>query len=65
MGAKRIVASRQISLCRGVKVAERCGKAVGAVLVRRAARRPQSILQALGQSDEALAPQDDMRMREA
>ena len=38
---------------------------VGAVLVWRATCRPKGILQALGQSDEALAAQDDMRMSEA
>ena len=35
------------------------------MLVRRAAERPERVLQALGQRDEALAAEDDMGVLEA
>ena len=40
-------------------------QAVGAVLERRAAQRPQGVLQSFGQGHEAFAAQDDVGVFEA
>ena len=49
----------------GVEIAERRRQAVAAVLARRAAQRPQRVLQALGQRHEALAAEHHMGVLEA
>lgn len=46
----------------GVAVAEGGGQGVGAVLGRGAAQRPERVLQAVGERDEALAAEDDLGM---
>ena len=57
MGAERFVAARHILPGVGVEVQEGGGEAVAAMLLRRAAERPQRILQAFGEGDEALPRQ--------
>ena len=44
----------------GVEIAEGGGETVAAMLLRRAAERPQGVLQAFGERDEALAAEHDM-----
>ena len=65
MGAERLVAQRQILLGVGIEIAEGGRQAVAAMLLGNAAERPQRILQALGQRDEALAAEHNMGMLEA
>ena len=65
MGAERLVAERQILLGVGIEIAERGRQAVATMFVRHAAERPQRILQALCQSDEALAAKNNMGMLKA
>src|SRR5262252_8606914 len=62
MRAQRLVAARLILLCVGVKVAERSGQAVAAMLQRGSTERPQRVLQTLCQGHKALAAEHDMRM---
>jgi hypothetical protein len=64
MGAERLIAERQILLGIGIEIAEGGRQAVAAMLLGNAAERPQRILQALGQCDEALAAEDYMGMLE-
>ena len=49
----------------GRQIAERRRQAVAAVLLRRAAKRPQRVLQALGQGREAFAAEHDVSVFEA
>ena len=65
MGAERLVAERQILLGVGIEIAEGGRQAVAAMLLGNAAERPQRILQALGQRDEALTAEHNMGMLEA
>ena len=65
MGAQRLVAARSDPPARWRQVAERRRQAVAAVLARRAAERPQRVLQALRQGDETLAAEHHMGMLEA
>jgi len=65
MGAGCLVAERQILLGVGIEIAEGGRQAIAAMLLRNAAERPQRILQALGQRDEALAAEHNMGMLEA
>ncbi len=65
MGAGRLVAERQILLGVGIEIAEGGRQAIAAMLLRNAAERPQRILQALGQRDEALAAEHNIGMLEA
>ena len=60
-----LVALRQVLLGFGVQIAEGRRQAVAAVLLRHAAERPQRILQALGERNEALAAEHDMGVGEA
>src|SRR5262249_23321075 len=62
MGAQRLVAARLILLCVLVEIAEGGRQAVAAMLQRRAAERPQRILQPLGQGHKALAAEHNMRV---
>jgi hypothetical protein len=64
MAAERLVALRQILLRVGIEIAEGGRQAIAAMLLGNAAERPQRILQALGQRDEALAAQDNVSMLE-
>src|SRR5208282_5832868 len=64
MAAERLVALRQILLRVGIEIAEGGRQAIAAMLLGNAAERPQRILQALGQRDEALAAEDNMGMLE-
>ena len=52
--AQRLVAAGEILVGPGVAVAEGGGQGVGAVLGRGAAQRPERVLQAVGERDEAL-----------
>ena len=63
--AKRLVASRQIRLGVIVQITKRRRKAVAAMLFGSATQRPQGVLEALGQSDEAFAAEHDMSVFEA
>src|ERR1700733_1903312 len=63
--AQRIVSTGQVLARVVVKVAERRGQAIAAMLARYAAQRPQRVLQAFGQCDVALAAQDDMDVLKA
>ena len=65
MGAQRVIAPGQVLARIRVEVAERRRQAVAAVLARRAAERPQRVLQPLGQGHVAFAAEDDVRMLEA
>ena len=65
MGAQRLVAPGQILARVAVEIAEGGREAVAAMLLRRAAERPQRVLQTLGQCHEALAAEHDMGMLEA
>ena len=65
VGAQGVVAVGEIAAGLVVEVAEGCGQAVGAMLGRSAAKRPQRVLQALRQSHEALAAEDHMGVLEA
>src|SRR5271156_4404181 len=64
MAAERLVALRQILLRVGIEIAEGGRQAIAAMLLGNAAERPQRILQALGQRDEALAAEHNMGMLE-
>ena len=65
MGAKLLVATRQILARIPVQIAERGGQTVAAMLVRCSAEQPQGILQPLRQGHEALAAENDMGVLEA
>ena len=65
MAHQRLITLRQIILGVAVQIAERRRQAVATMLLRHAAKRPKSILQALGQRDETLAAEHDMRVLEA
>lgn len=65
VGAQFLIAAREIGLGIGIEVAEGGRQAVAAMIERRAADRPQRVLQAFCQSDEALAAKDDMGVLEA
>lgn len=58
MAAQFLVAMPQIDLGVGIEGTERGRQAVAAMVERRTADRPQRVLQALGQSDEAFAGKD-------
>ena len=60
MGAQLLVSQRQIVPRAALEIAEGGRQAVGPMLPRRPAERPQGILQAFGQGDEALATEHDM-----
>src|SRR3546814_1144362 len=64
MDAQGVVAAGQVLLCVPVQVAEGGRQAVGAMLARSGAQRPEGVLQAFGQGHEALAAENDMRMLE-
>ena len=63
--AQRLVAPGLVLERVAVEVAERCREAVAAMLERYAAKRPQRVLQPLGQGDEALAADHDLGMAPA
>ena len=63
--AQRLVASGQVLLGGLVEVAEGGREAVGAVLARGAAERPERVLQTFGERQEALAAQHDVGVLEA
>src|SRR4051812_39567385 len=65
MSAESLVATGQVGLGRRVQITEGRRQAVGPVLARGAAERPERVLQALGECDEALAPENHMRVLEA
>ena len=65
MGAQIRIAARQILPGILVQVAEGRREAVGAMVVRDTAQGPQRVLQALGQSREALAAEHHMSVLEA
>lgn len=65
MGAQFLIAMREIGLGIRIEAAEGRRQAVAAMIERRAADRPQRVLQAFRQSDEALAAKDDMGVLEA
>jgi len=65
MAHEPLIASRQILLSVAVQVAECRREAIAAMLARRAAKRSQRVLQALGQRDKALAAMHDVGMFEA
>ena len=65
MAHQALIALCEVVLSIAVEVAERCRQAVAAMLVRHAAERPQGILQALRQSHEAFATENDVSVREA
>ena len=65
MRAQRLVAPGQVLLGVLVEIAEGGRQAVGAMFARRAAQRPERVLHALGQRDEALAAEHHMRVLEA
>lgn len=60
MGAEVLVPPGQIVLSIPIQIAEGGRQAVGSMLPRRAAERPQSILQSFCQGDEALATEHRM-----
>ncbi|MET4518387.1 hypothetical protein ABIB81_007740 [Bradyrhizobium sp. I1.7.5] len=65
MGTKGLVSLRQIIPCIAIEIAE-CGRqAVGPMLPRRPTERPEGILQAFGQGNEALAAKHDVSVLEA
>src|SRR3546814_8938739 len=64
MDAQGVVAAGQVLLCVPVQVAEGGRQAVGAMLARRGAQRPEGGLKAFGQGHETLAAEDEMRMSE-
>lgn len=64
VGTKGLVSLRQIVPCIAIEIAE-CGRqAVGPMLPRRPTERPESILQAFGQGNEALAAEHDVDVLE-
>ena len=64
MGAQLLVALCEIGLRVGVEIAE-CGRqTVAAVAVRSTAKRPERILQPLGQGNEAFPAENDVTMLE-
>ncbi len=65
MGAQRVIAPGQVLARILVQVAERGREAVAAMLERRAAERPQRVLQPFGQRHIAFAAEDHMGMLEA
>ena len=65
VAAQRLVTGGPVLLDLRCEVAERRRQAVGAVLGRHAAERPERVLQAGGERDEALALEHDMTMFEA
>ena len=65
MAAQLLVAARQILAGIPVQIAECRRQAVAAVLARNPAERPERVLQAFGQGNEALAAEHDMGMLEA
>ena len=65
MAHQRRIALRDVFPRIGGQVAERCRQAVAAVLLRRAAERPQRVLQALSQGREAFAAEHDVSVLEA
>ena len=65
MGAQRLVAAGQVVFGLPVEVAESGREAVGAVLARGAAERPERVLQAFGERHEALPTQHDVGVLEA
>ena len=64
VGAERVVAAGEVLLDVAAEVAEGGGEAVAAVFLRRAAERPERVLQALSQCNVALAAQHDMGVLE-
>ena len=62
MAAQVLIAAGQVLGGIPVQVAESRRQAVAAMIRRRPAERPESVLQSFGQGDEALAAQDDMGM---
>src|SRR3546814_3015539 len=65
MATQRVISMRQILARRCIQIAERRRQTVAAMLARRAAQRPQGILQPFRQRDITLAAQDHMGMLEA
>ncbi len=64
MGTKGLVSLRQIVPCITIEIAE-CGRqTVGPMLPRRPTERPEGILQAFRQGDEALAAKHDVGVLE-
>src|ERR1700740_3477513 len=60
MSAQRLIATRLILTCVVVEIAEGGRQAVAAMLRWRATKRPQRVLQSLGQRHKALAAEHDM-----
>jgi hypothetical protein len=60
VGAQRLVAPCQILGRVAIEIAERCRQAVATVLGRCATKRPERILQPLGESDETFSAQHAM-----
>jgi len=65
VGHEVLVATRQVGAGIPVQVAECRRQTVAAVLSRHPAERPERVLQAFGEGDEALAAKHDMGMFEA
>src|ERR1700728_4877692 len=65
MGADLLVAAGEGLFFRGAEVTEGCRQAVAAMMERRAAKRPERILQPFGQSNEAFAAENDMAVLKA
>ncbi len=65
MGAERLAALCQILLRVGLEIAEGGGQAIAAMLLGRAAQRPERVLQPFRQRDEAFAAKNDMGVLEA
>ena len=63
--AQGLIARGQILPGGAVQVMERCREAVAAMLARRTAERPQSVLQPLGQGHVTLPTHDHVRVLEA
>ena len=65
MSAQRVNAVGEVGLSRLLQILERSREAVGPVILRNAAKRPEGILQPFGQRHIALATEHNMGMLEA
>src|SRR6185312_8729107 len=65
MATQRVVAACEIGTSLGSEIAERRRETVAAMLLRRAAQRPERILQPFRERHIALAAEHDMGMLEA
>jgi hypothetical protein len=64
MGAQGVIASGQILLRVPIEIAEGGRQAVGPMLPRSPAERPERVLETFGEGHEALTTEDDMGMLE-